>query len=75
MLRQPSISKFDASGDENTRVRLATVSYELKQLQSEKDMLILQHDKELRDAQAKADADFKRYQSSASASGKADPAI
>lgn len=52
-------------------MKLATVSYELKQLQSEKDMLILQHDKELRDAQAKADADFKRYQSSASASGKA----
>ena len=52
-------------------MKLATITYELKQLQSEKDMLILQHDKELRDAQAKADADFKKYQSSASASGKA----
>ena len=34
-------------------------------------MLILQHDKELRDVQAKADTDFKKYQASESVSSKA----
>ena len=43
----------------------------MKNVQQERNMLVLQHDKELRDAQAKADADFKKYQASESTSSKA----
>ena len=47
------------------------MDYELKNLQQERGLLVLQHEKELRDLQIKAEADFKRAQAAESASKKA----
>ncbi|RMZ89161.1 hypothetical protein DV736_g3600, partial [Chaetothyriales sp. CBS 134916] len=72
VLLQPSTSRLgDTTQEENVRARLNTLEYELQNLQQERHMLLLQHDKELRDVQAKADADFKKHQASESASLKA----
>ncbi|RMZ77295.1 hypothetical protein DV737_g4459, partial [Chaetothyriales sp. CBS 132003] len=69
---QHSTSRLgDAVQDENVRARLNTLEYELRNLQQERHMLVLQHHKELRDVQAKAEADFKKHQASESASLKA----
>ena len=57
--------------DENLRARINALEYELKNIQQERNVVKLQHEKELRDVQAKADADFKKYQAAQSASGKA----
>ena len=43
----------------------------MKNLQQERGLLVLQHEKELRDLQLKAEADFKRAQAAESASKKA----
>jgi mitotic spindle assembly checkpoint protein MAD1 len=73
MLRKPSISRFDhaGAGDEALRAKLNSLEYENKNLQQERNMLMLQHDKELRDLQAKSDTDFKKYQTAESAANKA----
>ena len=52
----------DGGNDENLRAKINTLDYELKNLQQERSLLVLQHEKELRDLQLKADADFKRAQ-------------
>ncbi|ETN41246.1 uncharacterized protein HMPREF1541_03181 [Cyphellophora europaea CBS 101466] len=71
MLRKPSFSKLDHGTDENLRAKVNSLDYELKNLQQERNMVALQHDKEMRDLQAKADTDFKKYQASESAAQKA----
>ena len=71
MLRKPSFSRLDHSADENLRAKVNSLDYELQNLQQERNMLALQHDKEMRDLQAKADADFKKYQTAESAAQKA----
>ncbi|RMD41517.1 hypothetical protein DV735_g3592, partial [Chaetothyriales sp. CBS 134920] len=69
---QPSASKLAiTTQDGNVRARLNTLEYEVRNLQQERDMLVLQHQKELSDAQAKAEADFKKHQASESACAKA----
>ncbi|EXJ86704.1 mitotic spindle assembly checkpoint protein MAD1 [Capronia epimyces CBS 606.96] len=70
-LRQPSVSRLDHAHDENLRARVNSLEYELKNLQQERGLLALQHDKELRDQQARAEADFKKYQAAESAAQKA----
>jgi mitotic spindle assembly checkpoint protein MAD1 len=71
LLRQPSIGRLaDNAPDENFRVKLNTLEYEVKNLRQEKEYLALQHQKELRDLQQKADADFKKYQSANSTANK-----
>ncbi|KIV79773.1 hypothetical protein PV11_07318 [Exophiala sideris] len=70
-LRQPSVSRQDHAQDENLRARINALEYELKNLQQERGLLALQHDKELRDQQARAETDFKKYQSAESAAQKA----
>ncbi|EXJ88001.1 mitotic spindle assembly checkpoint protein MAD1 [Capronia coronata CBS 617.96] len=70
-LRQPSVSRQDHAHDENLRARINSLEYELKNLQQERGLLTLQHDKELREQQAKAEADFKKYQAAESAAQKA----
>ena len=57
--------------DENLRARINALEYELKDLQGARTAANLQHEKEIRDVQAKADADFKKYQSANSASSHA----
>lgn len=52
----------DHSQDENLRAKINSLEYELKNLQQERGLLALQHDKELREQQARAEADFKKYQ-------------
>ena len=44
------------------QTRINKLEYELRNLESEKAMIGLQHEKELREAQARADADYKKYQ-------------
>ena len=46
------------------------LEYENKNLKQERDYLKLQYEKEMRDLQVKADADFKKYQTSESAAQK-----
>lgn len=71
VLRQPSIGRLaDNAPDENFRVKLNTLEYEVKNLRQEKEYLALQHQKELRDLQQKADAEFKKYQSANSTASK-----
>ena len=70
-LRQPSILRHDNVNDENLRARINALEYELKDLQGARTAAKLQHEKEIRDVQAKADADFKKYQSANSASNNA----
>ena len=70
VLRQPSIGRLDHTADENLRARMNSLEYEVKNLKQEKEMIVLQHTKELRDLQVKADADFKRYQTSEGAALK-----
>ena len=70
VLRQPSISRLDSTTDENLRVKMNALEYENKNLKQERDYLKLQYEKEMRDLQAKADADFKKYQSSESTAQK-----
>jgi len=70
-LRQPSVTRQDHSQDENLRAKINSLEYELKNLQQERGLLALQHDKELREQQARAEADFKKYQNAESAAQKA----
>jgi mitotic spindle assembly checkpoint protein MAD1 len=52
----------DNTQDENLRAKINSLEYELKNLQQERGLLSLQHEKELREQQARAEADFKKYQ-------------
>ncbi|KAL2436261.1 Spindle assembly checkpoint component MAD1 [Exophiala dermatitidis] len=70
-LRQSSVTRPDHAHDENLRARINSLEYELKNLQQERGLIALQHDKELRDQQARAEADFKKYQAAESAAQKA----
>ncbi|KIX03358.1 uncharacterized protein Z518_06910 [Rhinocladiella mackenziei CBS 650.93] len=70
-IRQPSVSRPDSAQDENLRAKINSLEYELKNLQQERGLLALQHDKELREQQARAEADFKKYQAAEGAAQKA----
>lgn len=48
--------------NEDLRAQLNTLRYELETAKQEKDMLKLEHGQELRDAQNRADADFRKAQ-------------
>ncbi|KAI9728881.1 MAG: coiled-coil domain-containing protein mad1 [Cirrosporium novae-zelandiae] len=66
-LRESQPPKADI-GNEELRVEINTLRYELDTLKQEKELTSLQHEKELRDLQVKADADFKKAQASQSTS-------
>jgi mitotic spindle assembly checkpoint protein MAD1 len=66
--KQPTI---DNAHDEGLRAKINTLDYELKTLQSEKNVVKLQHEEELRVLQARAEADFKARQAAETASKKA----
>ncbi|KAJ9610216.1 coiled-coil domain-containing protein mad1 [Cladophialophora chaetospira] len=70
-VRQPSISRPDHTQDENLRAKINSLEYELKNLQQERGLLTLQHEKELREQQVRAENDFKKYQMAESAAQKA----
>jgi len=48
--------------NEELRVQVNTLRYELENIKQERDLTALRHEKELRDLQAKADADFRKAQ-------------
>jgi hypothetical protein len=54
--------RTEASNNEELRAQINSLKYELDNIQQERGLLTLQHEKELREVQLKADADFKKYQ-------------
>ncbi|OJD16658.1 hypothetical protein AJ78_03210 [Emergomyces pasteurianus Ep9510] len=59
------------TGNEELRVQISTLRYELDNLKQERDLTALHHEKELRELQSRADADFRRAQAAESSSNKA----
>ncbi|KAM5429456.1 coiled-coil domain-containing protein mad1 [Microsporum canis] len=57
-------------GNEELRVQISTLKYDLENIKQEKDLTALQHEKELRELQARADADFRRAQAAESSNNK-----
>ena len=53
-------------GNEDLRAQVKTLQYEIEALKQERDVTTLRHEKDLRDAQARGEADFKRAQASES---------
>jgi mitotic spindle assembly checkpoint protein MAD1 len=51
---------------EELRVQLSTLKYELENIKQERELEALRHEKETRDLQLKADADFRKAQVSRS---------
>ena len=49
-------------GDEELRAQLKALQYEVESFKQEKEMTNLRHEKELRDAQTRADTDFQKAQ-------------
>lgn len=60
-LRQSQAVRPD-HGNEDLRAHINTLQYELDSLKQERELAALRHQKELRDVQAKAEADFRRAQ-------------
>ncbi|KAJ5682544.1 Mitotic checkpoint [Penicillium macrosclerotiorum] len=60
----------DAEKDE-LRVQVSTLKYELENIKQERALEALRHEKETRDLQLKADADFRKAQAAESASHRA----
>ncbi|EAW07470.1 coiled-coil domain-containing protein MAD1 [Aspergillus clavatus NRRL 1] len=56
---------------EELRIQVSALRYELENFKQERDLMVLRHEKELRDLQLKADGDFKRAQAAESASNRA----
>jgi hypothetical protein len=50
------------AGNEELRVQISTLRYELDNIKQERDLSELRHEKELRELQARADADFRKAQ-------------
>ncbi|KAI9931916.1 Mitotic spindle assembly checkpoint protein MAD1 [Aspergillus wentii] len=69
-MRPPQPPKPDTEKDE-LRVQVNTLRYELENFKQERDLMVLRHEKELRDSQLKADADFRKFQAAESASHRA----
>ncbi|QSS49818.1 spindle assembly checkpoint component mad1 [Histoplasma capsulatum var. duboisii H88] len=59
------------TGNEELRVQISTLRYELDNLKQERDLTALHHEKGLRELQIRADADFRRAQAAESTSNKA----
>lgn len=55
------LSRVD-SGNEELRVQVSTLKYELENIKQERDLTALHHEKELRELQSRADSDFRRAQ-------------
>ncbi|KAE8153878.1 M protein repeat protein [Aspergillus avenaceus] len=68
--RPPQPPKPDIEKEE-LRVQVSTLKYELDNIKQERDLMVLRHEKELRDSQLKADADFRKAQAAESASHRA----
>lgn len=60
--RQSQAIKAPDVGNEDLRAQIKTLLYEVESFKQEREFTNLRHEKELRDVQTKADADFKRAQ-------------
>ncbi|GAM42854.1 hypothetical protein TCE0_044r17202 [Talaromyces pinophilus] len=65
---QPVKNDFE---NEELRVQVNTLRYELDNLKQERDLTELRHEKELRDLQLRADSDFRKAQGAEAASNRA----
>ncbi|EED21493.1 M protein repeat protein [Talaromyces stipitatus ATCC 10500] len=65
---QPVKNDFE---NEELRVQVNTLRYELDNLKQERDLTELRHEKELRDLQLRADSDFRKAQTAEAASNRA----
>lgn len=61
-LNDIKLKKWEDVGNEDLRAQLKTLQYELEAFRQEREFTNLRHEKELRDVQVKAEADFKRAQ-------------
>ncbi|GES59277.1 M protein repeat protein [Aspergillus terreus] len=74
VLRQSVRSSQPAKPDtekEELRVQVNTLRYELENCKQERELMVLRHEKEVRDLQLKADADFRKAQAAESTSNRA----
>ncbi|KAG2415173.1 hypothetical protein HFD88_006364 [Aspergillus terreus] len=74
VLRQSVRSSQPAKPDtekEELRVQVNTLKYELENCKQERELMALRHEKEVRDLQLKADADFRKAQAAESTSNRA----
>ncbi|KAK1146535.1 coiled-coil domain-containing protein mad1 [Aspergillus melleus] len=67
---QPPPPVHDTEKDE-LRVQCSTFKYELENIKQERDLMVLRHEKELRDLQSKRDADFRKAQAADTSSHRA----
>lgn len=58
----PDLSSSKDTEKEELRVQVNTLKYELENFKQERDLMVLRHEKELRELQLKADADFRKAQ-------------
>ncbi|CAG7916811.1 unnamed protein product [Penicillium olsonii] len=73
-LMQSQVQSYQPAHDtekEELRVQLSTLKYELENVKQERELETLRHEKELRDVQLKADADFRKAQAAESSSNRA----
>ncbi|KAK5708614.1 coiled-coil domain-containing protein mad1, partial [Elasticomyces elasticus] len=68
---QPTQTQRPDNEKEELRVQVNTLRYELENIKQERDVTALRHEKELRDLQLKADADFRKCQTAESSSHRA----
>ncbi|PYI21614.1 hypothetical protein BO99DRAFT_71814 [Aspergillus violaceofuscus CBS 115571] len=61
-LAEPAHPSKPDTEKEELRVQVNTLKYELENFKQERDLMILRHEKELRELQLKADADFRKAQ-------------
>ncbi|RAH44781.1 coiled-coil domain-containing protein MAD1 [Aspergillus brunneoviolaceus CBS 621.78] len=67
----PDLSSSKDTEKEELRVQVNTLKYELENFKQERDLMVLRHEKELRELQLKADADFRKAQVAESSSHRA----
>ncbi|KAI5363964.1 Putative spindle assembly checkpoint component Mad1 [Septoria linicola] len=69
-MKQSTVTRPDIN-NEDLRAQLRTVQYELDSIKHERELHDLHHQQELREAQSRAEADFKRAQTAESAANVA----
>ncbi|TKA65350.1 hypothetical protein B0A55_12683 [Friedmanniomyces simplex] len=69
-LKQSTISRTDIN-NENLRAQLNTLQYELDAIKQERELVTIEHQRELREAQSRVEGDFRRLQAAESASNAA----
>ncbi|CRG89573.1 Spindle assembly checkpoint component mad1 [Talaromyces islandicus] len=68
---RPSQPVKNNAENEELRVQVNTLRYELDNLKQERDLMELRHEKDLRDLQLKADSDFRKAQGAEASSSRA----